>query len=73
MEALFFLVPLSVLVTAAAIAAFRWALRSGQMDDLDTPPVRILFDDADADPRLGAPTASRPLPSRPRHPQERSR
>lgn len=27
-----------------------WALRSGQMDDLDTPAWRMLIDDADRSP-----------------------
>ena len=25
--------------------AFRWAVRDGQFDDLDTPPLRVLTDD----------------------------
>ena len=32
-----------------AVWAFFWAVRSGQFDDLDTPAVRILLDDEDAD------------------------
>jgi cbb3-type cytochrome oxidase maturation protein len=28
-----------------AVAAFVWVVRSGQLDDVDTPPHRILFDD----------------------------
>ncbi len=45
MEALFVLLPLALLVAAIAVGFFIWAARSGQFDDLDTPPVRILFDD----------------------------
>jgi cbb3-type cytochrome oxidase maturation protein len=30
---------------AVAVAAFTWTVRSGQLDDVDTPPRRILFDD----------------------------
>jgi cbb3-type cytochrome oxidase maturation protein len=45
MDALFVLLPLALLVAAVAVGFFIWAARSGQFDDLDTPPVRILFDD----------------------------
>lgn len=31
---------------AAAVAAFAWAVRGGQLDDLDTPPRRMLLDEA---------------------------
>ena len=45
MEILYVLVPVALLLAGAGVAAFRWAVRDGQFDDLDTPPVRILFDD----------------------------
>ncbi len=53
MEALFVLLPLALLIAAVAVGFFIWAARTGQFDDLDTPPVRILFDDEPA------PTADR--------------
>jgi cbb3-type cytochrome oxidase maturation protein len=31
-----------------AVAAFAWVVRSGQLDDIETPPRRILFDDPPA-------------------------
>ncbi|MSR70406.1 MAG: cbb3-type cytochrome oxidase assembly protein CcoS [Phycisphaerales bacterium] len=34
------------MVAAVAVAAFVWAARNDQYEDLDTPPVRILMDDA---------------------------
>jgi cbb3-type cytochrome oxidase maturation protein len=37
---------LAVLLVAVAVAAFRWAVRDGQLDDLVTPPMRMLADDA---------------------------
>ncbi len=52
MSAIYLLLPLGLLMTAAAVAAFVWAVRGGQLDDLDTPAVRVLFDDerlSDAD------------------------
>ena len=33
-------------VAAGFLAAFGWAVLSGQYDDTATPPIRILFDDS---------------------------
>lgn len=40
-----FLILLSLLVALGFLAAFWWAVRSGQYEDDYTPSVRILFDD----------------------------
>lgn len=45
METIFVLLPLALLIAAIAVGFFVWAARSGQFDDLETPAVRILFDD----------------------------
>ena len=45
MSAFFYLIPLALVVGAAALLAFLWALRSGQYEDLDGAAERILFDD----------------------------
>jgi cbb3-type cytochrome oxidase maturation protein len=45
MIALYILLPLALLIAGGAVAAFIWTVRSGQLDDVDTPPRRILFDD----------------------------
>ncbi len=45
MTVLYLLVPLALFFAAAAVATFIWAVRSGQFDDLETPAVRVLFDD----------------------------
>ena len=45
MNVLYFLVPLAVLLAACGVAAFRWAVRDGQFDDVETPALRILLDD----------------------------
>lgn len=50
MSIIYLLLPIGLLMTAAAVAAFVWAVRGGQLDDLETPAVRALFDDE----RLGA-------------------
>jgi cbb3-type cytochrome oxidase maturation protein len=47
MSVLFLLVPLAIVLAACAVAAFFWTVRSGQMDDLDTPAYRALWDDED--------------------------
>ena len=53
MRILLLLVPISLLL-GIAIAAFVWAVRRGQFDDLDTPPLDILADDEhDAPPPRG--------------------
>ena len=44
MIALYIVLPLALLVAGGAVAAFAWSVRSGQLDDLETPPRRILFD-----------------------------
>lgn len=45
METVFVLLPLALLIAAIAVASFIWASLSGQFDDLDTPAIRMLFDD----------------------------
>ena len=45
MSALYLVLPLALLIAAGAVLAFVWTVRSGQLDDVDTPPRRILFDD----------------------------
>jgi cbb3-type cytochrome oxidase maturation protein len=42
---IFILIPLGLVLLAAAVFAFFWAIRNGQFDDLDTPAWRILLDD----------------------------
>lgn len=42
---LYLILPLALLFACAAVAAFAWTVRSGQLDDVDTPPRRILFED----------------------------
>jgi cbb3-type cytochrome oxidase maturation protein len=39
------LIGLSLIVALGFLAAFIWAVKSGQMDDDYTPSIRILFDD----------------------------
>ena len=45
MEILYLLVPLAMLLVAAIVVIFFWAVRSGQFDDLEGPAHRIIMDD----------------------------
>ena len=45
MNGLLYLIPIALGLGALALAAFLWALRSGQFEDLDGAAGRILFDD----------------------------
>ncbi len=45
MSVIYIALPVSLLLVLAAIAAFIWALKSGQLDDLETPSIRLLMDD----------------------------
>ena len=45
MNALVFLVPVAIFLGAVFVALFIFAVRAGQFDDLDDPPLRMLSDD----------------------------
>jgi len=45
MTALFLVVPLALLISGLAVYAFVWSVNQGQMDDLQTPALRMLEDD----------------------------
>jgi cbb3-type cytochrome oxidase maturation protein len=45
MSVILLLIPLSVLIAGAFLAAFIWSVRSGQFDDTCTPSFRVLLDD----------------------------
>ncbi|MEO0559488.1 MAG: cbb3-type cytochrome oxidase assembly protein CcoS [Bacteroidota bacterium] len=47
MNVLYILVPLALVLALLGVAAFRWAVRDGQFDDVETPALRILLDDED--------------------------
>jgi cbb3-type cytochrome oxidase maturation protein len=44
MSAIIFLIFIGILVAGGFLAAFIWAVRSGQYDDDYSPSVRMLFD-----------------------------
>ncbi len=45
MSVIFLLIPLSIAFAAAFLAAFIWAVRSGQYEDTCTPSMRPLLDE----------------------------
>jgi cbb3-type cytochrome oxidase maturation protein len=54
---IYVVLPLAILIAAAAVVAFAWAARKGQFDDLETPAHRMLIDD---DPvKLDPPAATK--------------
>jgi len=54
MSVLYVVLPLSLLLAVAAVATFVWAVRSGQLDDLETPGVRILVEEEET-PEVAGP------------------
>ena len=44
----FYLIPVSLALGTAGLAAFLWSLGNGQYDDLDGAAERILLDDSDS-------------------------
>jgi cbb3-type cytochrome oxidase maturation protein len=58
MSVLIYLVPVSLVLLGLAVWAFFWAVKRGQFDDLDTPAIDILAEDA-KDPTLRDTAAAR--------------
>lgn len=51
MESLYLLIPIGVVLIAAAAGILLWAVRSGQYDDLDREASRILFEEDGSKPQ----------------------
>jgi len=45
MEIVYLMLPTALALGAAFVGAFLWASRRGQFEDMDTPAIRILFDE----------------------------
>ena len=45
MSVLYVVLPLALVIVAAAVGAYVWAARRGEFDDLTTPAMRVLHDD----------------------------
>jgi cbb3-type cytochrome oxidase maturation protein len=50
MSVVYIALPVALLLALAGVVAFIWAVRSGQLDDLETPGLRILGDDDEPTP-----------------------
>ncbi len=64
MTVLYMLIPLSLVLVAGAVAAFFWAVDSGQFDELDAAGESVLGDDAAPPAEPGLRPLDRP-PDRP--------
>lgn len=51
MSVVYIALPVALLLAIAGVIAFVWSARSGQLDDLETPGQRVLFEDDDASVR----------------------
>ncbi len=45
MSVLYVVVPLALVIVGVGVAGYLWAVRDGQMDDLETPGLRVVRDD----------------------------
>jgi len=61
MEILGLLIPAALFLGLLGLAAFVWALRSGQFDDLDGAAMRILLDDEKKTPPVADDGDERPV------------
>lgn len=48
MSVLYLVVPLALAMVLVAVLAFIWAAKTGQFDDIETPGLRVLHDEAPA-------------------------
>lgn len=49
MSVIYVVLPVSLIIAVGAVIAWTWAVRTGQLDDLETPAARILGDDRPVD------------------------
>jgi len=74
MTLLFITLPAALIIAAGAVAAFMWAARNDQYEDLDTPPRRMLLEDPKSVPHATRPGPADPAPRGPAgHLQDRRR
>lgn len=45
MSVLYVVLPLAILLVGTAVVAFVWSVKNGQLDDLESPAIRMLHDD----------------------------
>lgn len=59
MDALYYLIPMSLLILIGAVAIFFWSLKRGQYEDMESPAHRILIDDREQQAQLDQRIAER--------------
>lgn len=64
MNILLFLIPISLVMIGVAAGIFVWAVRHGQFEDLDTPALDVLREDAPAAPDDGESVGTATEPDR---------
>jgi len=47
MGIIYILIPAALIISALALVGFIWSVRNRQFDDMESPALRILFDDED--------------------------
>jgi cbb3-type cytochrome oxidase maturation protein len=45
MTILYLVVPLALVIVSVGVLGYLWAVKNGQMDDLETPGIRVIRDD----------------------------
>jgi len=58
MDVIYGLIPGVILLGLVSVAAFFWAVKSGQYEDMEGPAYRILDDDDDIPPQNSQPTVT---------------
>lgn len=71
MEILYLLIPVSILFLLVAVAAFVWAVKNGQFEDMEGPAYRIIMDD-DNDPLIPPPPGQKKAPESGKLPESAS-
>jgi cbb3-type cytochrome oxidase maturation protein len=64
MEIVFLLLPLALLIVGIAVAGFFWAVKRGQYDDMQTPAIRVLFDEQEQNKKSTSSSVTTQDPSR---------
>jgi len=54
MSVIYIVLPLALVLGGGALAAFLWAVRRGQFEDLETPAIRVALEDDVAPPSQSA-------------------
>jgi len=65
MSVVFVVFPIAMVIVAAAVAAFIWAMRSGQFEDLETPGLRMLHEEEARERRSDEATSDDARPTNP--------